>query len=133
FVWYQLDRSDSDPSTFLGYLSFGLQQVMPGIGPAMFSYLEGAASELAQQPERAVDVLLNQVLERAEQQLILVLDDYHHLGTETAVHRILDRLIAYLPDVLHLVIISRELPPLQLSRLRAQTQLSIIDRRDLLF
>jgi LuxR family maltose regulon positive regulatory protein len=133
FVWYQLDHTDSDPSTFLGYLSFGLQQVVPGIGPAMFSYLEGAASELAQQPERAVDVLLNQVLQRAEQQLILVLDDYHHLGAETPVHAFVDRLLAYLPDVLHVIIISRETPPLALARLRSHSPNSTVDRSELLF
>ena len=95
--------------------------------------MQEAASELAQQPERAVDVLLNQVLERVEQQLILVLDDYHHLGADTPVHAFLDRLLAYLPDVLHVIIISREMPPLALARLRAQSPLSTIDRSDLLF
>lgn len=133
FVWYQLDHTDSDPFVFLGYVSFGIQQVVPGFGQAMFSYLQEAASELAQQPERAVDVLLNQVLERVEQQLILVLDDYHHLGADTPVHAFLDRLLAYLPDVLHVIIISREMPPLALARLRAQSPLSMIDRSDLLF
>jgi LuxR family transcriptional regulator, maltose regulon positive regulatory protein len=132
FVWYQLDQTDADPSVFLGYLVHGFRQHLPNFGQVLFAYLQQAA-EFSLHPERAVDVLLNEVLERAEQQLILVLDDYHHLGAETAVHRILDRLIAYLPDVLHLVIVSREMPPLQLSRLRAQTQLAVIDRRDLLF
>jgi len=80
-----------------------------------------------------VDVLLNEVLERVDQQLILVLDDYHHLGADTAVHAVLDRLLAYLPDVLHVVIVSREMPPLSTARLRAQAPLSVIDRKDLLF
>ena len=133
FVWYQLDHTDADPFVFLGYVTYGIQQVVPGFGKAMVSYLQAAAGELAQHPERAVDVLLNEVLERVEQQLILVLDDYHHLGAETAVHSVLDRLLAYLPDVLHVILISREMPPLSLARLRAQAPLSLIDRQDLLF
>src|SRR6267142_3936659 len=133
FVWYQLDHTDTDPFVFLGYLTFGIQQVVPDFGKAMFAYLKEASAELAQNPERAVDVLLNEVLERVEQQLILVLDDYHHLGAETPVHALLDRLLAYLPDVLHVIVISREMPPLSLARLRAQTPLSIIERPDLLF
>src|SRR6476619_2326255 len=68
FVWYQLDRSDTDPFVFLGYLSFGIQQVIPGFGNALFAYLKEASSELAQNPERVVDVLINEVLERVEQQ-----------------------------------------------------------------
>ncbi|HVQ39641.1 MAG TPA: BTAD domain-containing putative transcriptional regulator [Pyrinomonadaceae bacterium] len=133
FVWYQLDHTDADPSVFLGYLGFGIKQQVPGFGDAMFSYLQEATGELAQHPERAVDVFLNEVLERVEQQLILVLDDYHHLGSDTAVHAVLDRLLAYLPDVLHVIIISREMPPLSLGRLRTHSPLSSIDRSDLLF
>lgn len=133
FVWYQLDHTDADPSVFLGYLGFGIQQLVPGFGEAMFSYLQESTGELAQHPERAVDVFLNEVLERVEQQLILVLDDYHHLGADTAVHAVLDRLLAYLPDVLHVIIISREMPPLALGRLRTHSPLSNIDRADLLF
>lgn len=133
FVWYQLDHTDADPSLFLGYLAFGIQQQVPGFGAALFSYFQEASGEVAQHPERAVDVFLNEVLERVEQQLILVLDDYHHLGADTAVHAVLDRLLAYLPDVLHVIIISREMPPLALGRLRTHSPLSNIDRTDLLF
>src|SRR6266446_5669666 len=120
FIWYQLDHTDADPFVFLGYVTHGIQQVVPGFGKALFSYLQAAAGELAQHPERAVDVLLNEVLERVEQQLILVLDDYHHLGTDTPVHVVLDRLLAYLPDVLHVIVISRDVPRLSLARLRTR-------------
>ena len=77
--------------------------------------------------------MLNEILERVEQQLIVVLDDYHHLGTDTPVHAVVDRLITYLPDVIHVIIVSRDVPPLTLARLRSQDSLSIIDRTDLLF
>ena len=133
FVWYQLDHTDADPWVFLGYLTYGIQQVVPGFGEAMFPYLQESAGELARHPERAVDVLLNEVLEQVEQQLVLVLDDYHHLGSETRVHVVLDRLLAYLPDVLHVIVISREMPRLSLARLRTRASQSIIDRADLLF
>ena len=133
FVWYQLDNTDADPFVFLGYLTHGIKQAIPGFGDVMLSYLQQSADELARQPARAVDVLLNEVLESVEQQLILVLDDYHHLGAETAVHAVVDRLLAYLPDVLHVIIISRDMPPLSLARLRSQASLTIIDRNELLF
>ncbi len=133
FVWYQLDHTDADPFVFLGYLTHGLRQAVPGFGDVTFSYLQQAADELARQPERAVDVLLNEVLESVEQQLILVLDDYHHLGADTAVHAVVDRLLAYLPDVLHVIIISRDVPPLSLARLRSHSSLAIVDRNELLF
>jgi LuxR family maltose regulon positive regulatory protein len=133
FVWYQLEHSDADPLVFLGYLTHGIKQAVPAFGEVMLSYLHESAAELAQAPERAVDVLLNEVLEHVDQQLILVLDDYHHLGAETAVHAVVDRLLAYLPDVMHIIIISRDVPPLSLARLRSQASLAIIDRGELLF
>jgi LuxR family transcriptional regulator, maltose regulon positive regulatory protein len=133
FVWYQLDHTDTDPFVFLGYLTFGIQQVVPSFGKAMFAYLQEASAELAQNPERAVDVLINEVLEQVDHKLIIVLDDYHHLGAETPVHAVLDRLLAYLPDVLHIVMISREMPPLALARLRTHSPTAIIERSDLLF
>ncbi|HEY0080412.1 MAG TPA: BTAD domain-containing putative transcriptional regulator [Pyrinomonadaceae bacterium] len=133
FVWYQLDHTDADPFVFLGYVTHGIRQAIPAFGEATLAYLQAATGELAQQPERAVDVLLNEVLDCAEHQLILVLDDYHHLGAETAVHRVVDRLLAYLPDVMHVIIISRDVPPLALARMRTQSSLAIIDRSELLF
>jgi len=133
YIWYQLDHTDADPSVFLGYLAHGIRQRVPEFGAATLAYLQQSAAEVAQQPERAVDVLLNEVLDLVDQQLIVVLDDYHHLGLETPVHVVVDRLLAYLPDVIHVIIISRDVPPLALSRLRAHNALTIIDRAELLF
>lgn len=133
FVWYQLDHTDADPFVFLGYVTYGIRQVVPSFGQGMFSYLNEAAGELAHNPERVVDILLNEVLETIEQKLILVLDDYHHLGVETPVHALVDRLLSYLPEVLHVIIVSREAPPLALARLRAKSPAALIERTDLLF
>ncbi len=132
-VWYQLDHTDADPAVFLGYLTYGIKQSVKDFGEVVFSYLGQATDVISQNPERVVDVFLNEVFERVEQPLILVLDDYHHLGIETSVHKIVDRLLAYLPDVLHVVIVSRELPPLTLAKMRSQSSLMTIDREELLF
>lgn len=132
-VWYQLDQTDLHPSVFLGYITHGIRRFMPDFGKATLGYLQEAAAEVDQKPEHAVDILLNDVLDGIEEQLILVLDDYHHLGLTGHVHAAVDRLLAYLPDVIHTIIISRDVPPLRLARLRSQSALAIIDRDDLLF
>jgi ATP/maltotriose-dependent transcriptional regulator MalT/DNA-binding SARP family transcriptional activator len=133
FVWYQLDHTDADPAVFLGYITHGIRQIIPGFGQATLAYLEQEAAKVGKHPEQAVDVLINEMLDQIEHQLVLVLDDYHHLGAETPVHAAVDRLLAYLPDLMHMIIISRDVPPLQLARLRSQEALGIIDRKDLLF
>jgi ATP/maltotriose-dependent transcriptional regulator MalT/DNA-binding SARP family transcriptional activator len=132
-VWYQLDQADADPAVFLGYLTQGIRRIAPNFGEPILACLDQSPDDLVGQPERAADILVNEVLDHLEQRLILVLDDYHHLGTETTVHRVMDRLLAYLPDVLHIVIISRDPPPLSLARLSSQSGLDSIELTDLLF
>jgi LuxR family maltose regulon positive regulatory protein len=133
FVWYQLDHTDADPAVFLSYIAYGIRQFVPDFGQATLAYLRQSPAEVGKRPERAVDALLNEALDQIEQPLVIVLDDYHHLGTDSAVHTAVDRLLAYQPDVLHIIIVSREAPPLQLAKLRSQGALAMIDRNDLLF
>ncbi len=133
FVWYQLDHTDADPAVFLSYITHGIRQFVPEFGHATLAYLRQSPAEIALRPERAVDALINEALDQIEQPLVIVLDDYHHLGDDTAVHAAVDRLLAYQPDVLHTIIVSRDAPPLQLAKLRSQGTLAIIDRSDLLF
>ena len=133
FVWYQLDHTDTDPTVFPAYIVQGIRQNIAGFGESTLSYIRQSADEIARSPERVADVLLNEILEQVEQPLTLVLDDYHHLGADSAVHQVMDRLLAYAPEVLHIIIISRELPPLNLTRLRSQAALTVIDREEMLF
>jgi LuxR family transcriptional regulator, maltose regulon positive regulatory protein len=133
FVWYQLDHTDADPAVFLSYIAHGIRQFVPDFGQATLGYLRQSPAEVGQRPERAVDALINEALDHIDQPLVIVLDDYHHLGDAEAVHAAVDRLLAYQPDVLHTIIVSRDAPPLQLAKLRSHGELAIIDRNDLLF
>ena len=63
-------------------------------------------------PERAADLLINEILRSIETPFILVLDDYHHIGPKTLVHKIVDRVLQYASEHLHLIITTRDLPPL---------------------
>lgn len=132
-VWYQLDHTDADPIVFLGYLTNGIKNMVPGFGETIFQYLSEANEELLQYPERAVDLLINEILQSVEQPFILVLDDYHHIGRETIVHRFVDRLLQYSSDLVHVVLTTRDLPPLAMMRRRAQSAVLVITREDLLF
>src|SRR5688500_5383469 len=76
-VWYQLDHTDADPLVFLNYLVQGIKGIDPDFGEALFAYLEESNEELLRFPERAADLLINEILRSIEQPFILVLDDYH--------------------------------------------------------
>jgi len=132
-VWYQLDHTDADPIAFLTYVTRGIKNQFPDFGDAVLAYLSEASEELLRYPERGADVLINDMLDSVEQPFILVLDDYHHIGRDTIVHKLVDRLLQYSSDLLHLIITTRDLPPLAIMRRRAQSAALVISRNDLLF
>ncbi|MDQ3800471.1 MAG: tetratricopeptide repeat protein, partial [Acidobacteriota bacterium] len=132
-VWYQLDHTDADPFIFLGYISHGIKNFAPAFGETILPYLTEATDELLRFPERAVDLLLNEILSTLEQPFILVLDDYHHIGRDTVVHQLVDRLLQYSSDMLHIIITTRDLPPLAIMRRRTQSAALVLTREDLLF
>jgi len=112
---------DADPIVFLNYVAQGIKNIEPDFGEALFPYLSEANDELLQFPERAADLLINEILRSIEQPFVLVLDDYHHIGTDTIVHKIVDRILQYASEHLHLIITTRDLPPLAIMRLRTQS------------
>ena len=82
-------------------------------------------------PERLLTALINDI-EARSRPLVLVLDDYH-LVSALPVHQQLAFLLEHRPSQLHLVIASREAPPLPLARLRARGQIVEIRQADLEF
>ena len=132
-VWYQLDHTDADPVVFLSYVAQGIKNLYPAFGKAIFPYLSEANQEVLRFPERSADLLINEILQSVEQPFILVLDDYHHIGRDTIVHKLVDRLLQYSSDLVHVIITTRDLPPLATMRRKTQSAALVITRDDLLF
>jgi len=128
FAWLSLDADDNDPSTFLRYLIAAFQMVVPIAGRTALALLQTTGPPA---PETLLRVLLND-LAALEHETVLVLDDYHVITTPS-IHVALAFLIDHLPPQLHLILASREDPPLPLARLRARGQLMELRARDLRF
>ena len=127
-AWLSLDEGDSDPIRLLTYLIAALQQVDARIGRALQPLLQ------APQPlplPNLVTVLIND-LAATPAPLCLVFDDLHLLHGEGA-ETVLRFLVENLPPNAHLVITTREEPPLPLARLRARGQLTELRPLDLRF
>ena len=127
-AWLSLDDSDNDPRRFLDYLLAALRQVQADIGQSFEAMLQ-----LPQPPppEVILTALVNE-LASIPQSFILVLDDYHVIHTPP-IHGQLNFLLEHQQQQMHLVIITREDPPLPLPRLRARGQLTEIRQADLRF
>ncbi len=126
-AWLSLDEADNDPARLAAYWVAALQQAAPVLGAGL---LAGLPTPLTSLQPLAIQ-LLNQ-LASLGQPLLLVLDDFHLIENElgqTAVALFVD----HLPPNAHLVLTSREDPPLPLPRLRARGQLVELRQRELQF
>ncbi|NJD60465.1 MAG: hypothetical protein FIA98_13810, partial [Anaerolineae bacterium] len=127
-AWFSLDGGDNDPVRFISYLIAALQQVDPRLGKSTAALLQSP------QPLPAEVVLTSLINEISivNQPFILVLDDYHVINS-LPIHQQLCFLVEHQPALMHLVIITREDPPLPLARLRARGQMVEVRQNDLRF
>ena len=127
-AWLTLDERDQDVHQVLRYLVAALQTIAPACGRGALAWLDAPRPP---PPEVVVTDLVNDLAALPAPSL-LVLDDYH-LVRAPAVHAAVAFLLDHLPPALHLVIASREDPPLPLPRLRARRQLAEVRAADLGF
>jgi LuxR family maltose regulon positive regulatory protein len=132
FVWYQIDRSDLDLAVFFGYLVYGIRTLQPGFGDVVLRLIS-TSENLASRTDQLIDALASEINEQIDKKFIVVLDDYHHIDSSEPIATALDRLIQYAPDVLHVVITSRSMPNLSVTRLRSKGLIGMLGREDLSF
>ena len=142
-AWLSLDAGDQDPLQFLRYLVIALQGRLPpgdGASPGTeATIIAGSILALLQSPQppplaTLLALLVNELhLESTRlPPMVLVLDDYH-LVQSNAIHEALAYLVDHLPPQLHVVIVTREDPPLPLAWLRVQGWLRELRAADLRF
>src|ERR1700730_7132271 len=127
-AWLSLDEGENDPARFLAYLVAALQTIAANIGEGGLGMLQSS------QPlptEAILTALLNEITTLPDH-FVLVLDDYHVIDAQ-AVDMALTYLVEHLPPQMHLVIATREDPPLPLARLRARGHLPELRATDLRF
>ncbi len=127
-AWLSLDPGDDDANRFWRYVVAALQTIEATIGETA-----RAALESPQQPplDTLVTALINDVI-ALPAPLILVLDDYHLIRSD-AIHTSVNFLLDHAPSQMHLVIATREDPPLGLSRRRGRVEMAEIRTTELRF
>ena len=138
-AWLSLDEGDNDPVRLLAYLVGALQRVDEAIGQSTQGLLQ--SPQLPTTPllsgaevewiEAVVTSLVNAVAAVAVR-TTLVLDDYHLIHA-ASIHHAVQFLLEHQPSIMHMVIATREDPPLPLPRLRARGQMTEIRERKLRF
>jgi len=126
-AWVSLDPRDGDSARFWAYTLRALDGASPGCAGSALGQLEAGSGPL----EDVITSLINELSVRSED-LMLVLDDYHHADTPE-VSASVSFLLDHRPPQLQLVISTRADPALPLPRLRARGELFEIRASDLRF
>jgi LuxR family transcriptional regulator, maltose regulon positive regulatory protein len=127
-AWLSLDENDNDFGLFLGYLLAALDTVFPGSLHRTQLFL----TKTSLPPVSAIADSLISELAELESDFILVLDDLHAIHAAD-VYNLLAALLRHPLPALHLVLVTRQDPPLALGHLRAYDQMTEIRSRDLRF
>jgi LuxR family transcriptional regulator, maltose regulon positive regulatory protein len=127
-AWLSLGESDDDPLHFFSYLTEAFRQVNVPLSSELQAAL--TAGQLPPQ-EVLVSTLVNSLSEM-KSTCLCVLDDFQ-LIEDPIILGFMQGLVTHQPRQLHLVLITREDPPLPLGRLRASNQLTEIRAADLRF
>lgn len=127
-AWLSLDGEDNTPHQFMTYLVSALGAALPGVGEGARALLQSGPLV---PPKVVISILINE-LASLQQEVYLILDDYHVI-TNADINQVVDYFLTHTPENFHLVIASRSEPELALAGLRARGQLFELSDRDLRF
>lgn len=126
-AWLSLNRDDNELARLVGYLAEALRECgLPG------EALETFQRDRGEDPGEAFVVAVVNSLARVSAQLCLMLDDFQEIASPAAL-RVIQQLVEYAPENVHLCLIARQRPALSLAKLRVSNEIGEIDVADLRF
>ena len=114
-AWLALDDFDNHPAYFLKYFLSAFRSVEIIDQENLLKLIDQIPST---SPEEIITGFLNEIAD-LDQKIVFVLDDFHVINN-VLIHLTLEYLINYLPQSLHLILLTREDPPLALASMRAR-------------
>jgi LuxR family maltose regulon positive regulatory protein len=126
--WLSLDNRDNELRRFLTNTLLAIKTAFPDACPKISALVESPNLP----PIQTLATTLINELEQSDERFILVLDDYHLLNDES-INDFMVELLSHPPPKLHLVLICRYEPLLNLSSLRAAEKITEIRVRELRF
>ena len=127
-AWLSLDENDNDLRQFLSYFIAAVETIFPNAVSATMTLVDAPTLP----PLSTLVGSLANELDAIEPDFILVLDDIHYL-VEKSIHHFLNDLLRHPPRPMHLVLIGRRDPMLNIATLRARSQLAEVRLQDLRF
>jgi ATP/maltotriose-dependent transcriptional regulator MalT/DNA-binding SARP family transcriptional activator len=130
-AWYTITEPDRDPLLFLAHLICSFERLQPAWCEPALRLLEGSGGRVT---PAALTPLLNALTAELDGEAVLVMDDYHLVANVPDVASLVQRLVDLVPPRLHVVLSSRQVPPLAaLTRWQVKGQMLAIGRAELAF
>ncbi len=120
FGWLSRDAEDNAPGRFWEYLAACLEEASSGLDLGATLQNNGEPASGLELPAVLIRGLVN-----LKDELILILDDYHLIQNKE-IHAVLGNLLEHTLPRLHLILLTRSDPPLELARLRVLGDLAEI-------
>lgn len=127
-TWVSLDDEDNNIKRFWMYFIASLDKLYPGTFYSQLSMLVSLETSCV---KLVLDSFINEISQLSNP-LTIVLDDYHFI-TQDNIHKSFSYFLTYIPQNLHIVIITRENPPFPIARMRIRGELLEIRTEDLRF
>ena len=127
-AWLSLDTGDNDTIVFWKYFFAAAEQILPGIA-------DKAAYTFSSRQLLEANVHINMLVDELARhggKATLVIDDLHTV-TNGQILKGLSHLLRYLPVSVHMIVISRTEPAIELEKLELQSQVLRITAQDLRF
>ena len=132
YVYYLLEKTDSEPAVFLSYLLAGLRSIRPGFGRKT-----ERLTHLFNYPQRFFEViagtLVNEINDEFKTGLLLILDDYQALESAPMIDRLVDHLLRHVEPAVHLIITSRFVPGISLGLWKGRGEVMELTAENLRF
>lgn len=131
--WLTLDPLDRDPQRFMAYLIAALAERFPSVGASSLNLLNNLKT-IETDAEALLVALTNELYDSAEDDYLLIIDDYHLMEDDQVIASLINRFLQLVDENCHLVISSRTLPDLDdVTLMVAREQVAGLNHMELAF
>ncbi len=121
-LWYQVDEGDADVASFFYYLNQAAKKVTRRRKdlPLFTAEFTGGLTAFSRR-------YFEKLYSWLKPPFVLALDNYQLAGPDAAIHDVIVSALESLPAGGQIMILSREVPPVEFARLRANQDMQIVD------
>jgi LuxR family transcriptional regulator, maltose regulon positive regulatory protein len=128
-LWYRLDGTDVDPSSFFHFLAIGAKSLAPRVRTPLPVLTPEYAMGLPTFARR----FFQQLCARLPRRCVLVLDNYQEVSDQAVLHQVLSHAFQEVPAHITIIVMSRQDPPPAMAVMQSTRVLGVMDAEPLSF